>query len=210
MFKFPLLVSQIFTWLLDGNGNLTNAAIQQVVQPGDLIFSATGNGNTALRLLCDGSAVSRMTYPDLFLAIGTIYGPGDGSTTFNLPDYRARFPVGAGTGQISSGGAPAVSITYGIGQTGGEATHVLSTAEMPPHQHPSLEIYQQPANGNFQGSGPMVGSSQNDSTAAPFETITSSTGGDPANVDPVTGFQKAAVGHNTIPPFVACYIFVKT
>jgi microcystin-dependent protein len=48
-------------------------------------------------LLCDGSAVSRTTYSDLFGVIGTTYGVGDGSTTFNLPDMRAAVPVGAGT-----------------------------------------------------------------------------------------------------------------
>lgn len=49
-------------------------------------------------LLCDGSAVSRSTYSALFSAIGTGYGPGDGSTTFNLPDGRGRTFIGAGTG----------------------------------------------------------------------------------------------------------------
>jgi len=45
-------------------------------------------------LLCQGQAVSRTTYSDLFTAIGTAYGAGDGSTTFNLPDLQARFPLG--------------------------------------------------------------------------------------------------------------------
>jgi microcystin-dependent protein len=45
----------------------------------------------AYALLCDGSAVSRTTYAALFAAIGTAHGTGDGSTTFNLPDYRGRF-----------------------------------------------------------------------------------------------------------------------
>lgn len=49
-------------------------------------------------LLCDGSAVSRTTYATLFAAIGTTWGVGDGSTTFNLPDLRGRAPIGAGTG----------------------------------------------------------------------------------------------------------------
>lgn len=42
-------------------------------------------------LMCDGAAVSRTTYASLFAALGTAYGTGDGSTTFNLPDYRGRF-----------------------------------------------------------------------------------------------------------------------
>lgn len=47
-------------------------------------------------LLCDGSAVSRSTYAALFTALGTTYGVGDGSTTFNLPDLRGRAAVGVG------------------------------------------------------------------------------------------------------------------
>lgn len=48
-------------------------------------------------LLCDGTAVSRTTYSALFAIIGTGYGAGDGSTTFNVPDLRGRVPVGLGT-----------------------------------------------------------------------------------------------------------------
>ena len=47
--------------------------------------------------LCDGSAVSRTTYAELFALIGTLYGTGDGSTTFNIPDLRNRFIAGKGT-----------------------------------------------------------------------------------------------------------------
>lgn len=50
-------------------------------------------------LLCDGSAVSRTTYAALFAVIGTTYGTGDGSTTFNLPALSARVPVGAASTQ---------------------------------------------------------------------------------------------------------------
>lgn len=61
-------------------------------------------------LLCDGSAVSRTTYADLFAVIGTTYGAGDGSTTFNVPDLRQRFPLG----KAASGTGDA------LGDTGGE------------------------------------------------------------------------------------------
>jgi microcystin-dependent protein len=73
-------------------------------------------------LACDGAAVSRTTYADLFAAIGTTYGPGDGSTTFNVPDLRGNVPIGAGS-------------SYTLGSVGGEATHTLTTAEMPSHSH---------------------------------------------------------------------------
>ena len=52
-------------------------------------------------LLCDGAAVSRTTYADLFAVTSTSYGVGDGSTTFNVPDLRSSFPVGAGQKQES-------------------------------------------------------------------------------------------------------------
>ena len=58
--------------------------IGQIIEfPSNLIPSNT--------LLCDGSELSRETYSELFNVIGTIYGEGDGSTTFNIPDYRGAF-----------------------------------------------------------------------------------------------------------------------
>ena len=50
-------------------------------------------------LICDGSAVSRITYADLYSVIGTTYGSGDGSTTFNVPNLKGRVPVGQDTSQ---------------------------------------------------------------------------------------------------------------
>jgi microcystin-dependent protein len=71
-------------------------------------------------LACDGSAVSRSTYSDLFAVIGTTHGGGNGTTTFNLPDCRGRV--------IESG-------AEGIGAVKGAATHALITAEIPEHSH---------------------------------------------------------------------------
>lgn len=55
-------------------------------------------------LICDGSAVSRTTYAALYAVIGSTYGAGDGSTTFNLPDRRGRTSIGSGTGTFSVSG----------------------------------------------------------------------------------------------------------
>jgi len=78
-------------------------------------------------LACDGSAISRTTYADLFAAIGTAWGVGDGSTTFNLPDMLGRAPIGVGTGS----GLTARS----LGDSVGAETHQLSEAEMASHNH---------------------------------------------------------------------------
>ena len=53
-------------------------------------------------LLCNGAAVSRSTYAALFAKLGTRHGAGDGSTTFNLPDMRDRYPIGAGTNVLGT------------------------------------------------------------------------------------------------------------
>jgi len=77
-------------------------------------------------LLCNGSAVSRTTYAALFAAIGTSYGSGDGSTTFNLPDYRWTFLRGAGanisvTGSGSASSNQATFTAHGFNRTGVKA-----------------------------------------------------------------------------------------
>lgn len=76
-------------------------------------------------LLANGVAVSRVTYAALFARIGTAYGAGDGSTTFNLPDLRDRFPVGTG-------------YSYTPGSVGGANSVTLTVDQLPPHQHPTI------------------------------------------------------------------------
>lgn len=77
-------------------------------------------------LLCDGTAVSRTTYAGLFAAVGTAFGVGDGSTTFNVPNLKGRVPVGRDSSQ---------SEFNARGETGGAKTHTLTTAQMPTHSH---------------------------------------------------------------------------
>lgn len=84
-------------------------------------------------LLCDGTAVSRTTYAALFAAIGTTWGSGDGSTTFNLPNLQRRTLVG-------SGGSATATLSNAVGNTGGEETHTVTIAEMPAHAHPGSSV----------------------------------------------------------------------
>lgn len=91
-------------------------------EPAGIVMSFAGATAPEGWLLCDGSAVSRSSYSALFTAIGTTYGAGDGSTTFNLPDLTGRVVIG-------------VSGSHSLGSTGGEATHTLLSAELGVHAH---------------------------------------------------------------------------
>lgn len=87
-------------------------------QSGDVKLTARITPPTGW-LLCDGSAVSRTTYSDLFTAISTAYGVGDGSTTFNVPNFLGRMVIGSGSGsgltaraRGDTGGAESVTTGY--------------------------------------------------------------------------------------------------
>ena len=79
-------------------GNIINDHIQV----GEIVYTADDAVPTGF-LQCDGSAVNRTTYADLFAVIGEMYGNGDGSTTFNLPDYQGWFHMNWGSGPSASG-----------------------------------------------------------------------------------------------------------
>ena len=70
-------------------------------------------------LLCNGTVISRKIYSQLFDVIGTLYGPGDHTSTFNLPDFRGRFPLGQQSGFYQ----------------GGVSEVTLIEAELPSHTH---------------------------------------------------------------------------
>jgi microcystin-dependent protein len=89
-------------------------------------------------LWCDGSAVSRVTYAALFAAIGTTYGSGDGSTTFNVPDYRGRVAIG----KDDLGAGPAASrITVGVsGIAGGTLGATGGSQALHGHTHGYTDV----------------------------------------------------------------------
>lgn len=84
-------------------------------------------------LYCNGQAVDRTTYAALFARIGTVYGAGNGTTTFNVPDFRGRVAAGDddGVGRLTtlSGGSG------GLGASGGAQTHTLTASQIPAHSH---------------------------------------------------------------------------
>jgi microcystin-dependent protein len=111
--------------------------------------------------ICNGSALFRADFPDLFALIGTTYGPGDGSITFNIPDLRGRVPAGH---------APGDADFDVLGETGGAKTHTLIVGEMPSHKHNTKTAFQvvvggAPGDSVPAGSGGVVQDANQMSTA---------------------------------------------
>ncbi|WP_350348010.1 tail fiber protein [Agromyces sp. G08B096] len=105
-------------------GDLDAAEARTV--PTGAVEAFAGSAAPAGWLLCDGAAVSRTTYADLYALIGSTYGAGNGSSTFNLPNLKGRVPVALDAAQAEFNA---------MGETGGAKTHTLTIAEMPNHSH---------------------------------------------------------------------------
>lgn len=117
LFQTPAKVWALIDWMMDSSGVVTRAFAKWmgILKPGDIIMSCAPLAEDSTRLLANGQTVSRETYADLFAAIGTTYGAGDGSTTFQLPDMRDRMPRAVGTDVTlgEQGGADEVTLTPG-------------------------------------------------------------------------------------------------
>jgi microcystin-dependent protein len=110
----------------DPNFSTTVAtALAALVPSGTVSQTARATAPTGY-LLCDGSAISRTTYSSLFDAIGTAYGVGDNSTTFNIPNLKGRVPVGRDSAQTEFDT---------LGETSGAKTVSLSANNIPSHNH---------------------------------------------------------------------------
>jgi microcystin-dependent protein len=94
-----------------------------LLEPGDLKMSAVATPPTGW-LACEGQEVSRTTYANLFTAISTKYGAGNGTTTFNVPNFTERVPVGVGS-----------ATGFKLGEKGGQSTVSLTVSQIPSHNH---------------------------------------------------------------------------
>jgi microcystin-dependent protein len=110
-----------------------------LVMPAGAMLEYGGASAPTGWLLCNGAAVSRTTYAALFAVLGTIYGAGDGSTTFNVPNKIDRVGVGAGSSYArgaTGGAASATTSSDGShNHTGAVTGTAISTAQMPSHTH---------------------------------------------------------------------------
>lgn len=129
-----------------GSGTWTDKSVVVGTLTKDIgdVFMHAGSTAPSGSVLCYGQAISRTTYSDLFTVIGTTYGVGNGSTTFNVPDVRGRVVAG----QDDMGGTSANRLTNQtggldgdtLGATGGSETHTLTEAQMPSHDHTTANL----------------------------------------------------------------------
>jgi microcystin-dependent protein len=129
--------------------NAAGVASWNAVPPVGVITAFAGSAAPVGYLICDGAAVSRTIYAALFAIIGTTYGTGNGSTTFNVPDLRSKTIVGVGQGTGLTNRT--------LASTGGAETKTLSVTEMPSHNHtindPGHTHSQTTVNDDFNNSG---------------------------------------------------------
>lgn len=137
-YKLGLLISAPAADFSGNNRNMAPLVVEETLPTG-MIVPFGGSAAPAGFLLCDGSAVSRTTFAALFAVIGTQYGVGDGSTTFNLPNLQGKTVYGLDSGD---------SAFDALGKTGGEKEHTLTIPEMPSHDH-NLQVSFTEAAGNF-------------------------------------------------------------
>ncbi|MBL8832492.1 MAG: tail fiber protein [Rhodospirillales bacterium] len=127
--------------VLTSNGAGADATFQSLPAgvPAGTVVPFAGSAEPEGWLFAAGQAVGRTAHPALFAAIGTTYGAGDGSTTFNLPDLRGRTAAGRDNmngppaNRLTSGGAGIAGTT--LGAAGGAQAHALTEAQMPAHSH---------------------------------------------------------------------------
>lgn len=126
LLRLPGLLNQLFGWLLDDDGNVSEEAADSMADYLSPVGAIILWGGTSMPsdkwLVCNGQAVSRTTYATLFTRYGTAFGSGDGSTTFNLPNLQGRFARG-------------VEASVGLGLTGGADSLTLTESQIPNKTH---------------------------------------------------------------------------
>ncbi|HEX3045401.1 MAG TPA: tail fiber protein [Bacillota bacterium] len=148
-------------------------------------------------LLCYGQDVSRSTYAALFAVIGITYGSGNGSNTFNVPDFRGRTPIG----KDNMGGTSANVVNNSnadiLGGKGGEENHILSVQELASHNHKVRRIFVSGATGTDR------------TTAFHDSAINDYTYGADAPTYPIIAKEGNDQGHNNMQPWISLNWIIK-
>lgn len=163
---------------------------------GSMLMWPTATAPTGF-LLCNGALVSRATYAALFAIVGTIFGAGDGSTTFTLPDYRNKTVLGAGdlyTAAATGGSKDAVVVSH---------THTATTDTVGNHVH------------NVQGTRVGVaynaGGSEGTLAGTAYGTINANTEAAGSHSHSLTTASTGVSGTNAnLPPYLGIFFIIKT
>lgn len=165
------------------NHRVTVVGVAHGGVPAGVLSPFAGSVAPAGYLLCDGSAVSRTTFAGLYAVIGVTYGPGNGSTTFNLPDARGRTLVGLSSDTEFNT----------LGKKYGTKTHTLTITETAPHTHLQRALSGVIASG---GGSALAGMAYTGGTYVDSSAFTASSGGG----DP----------HNNVQPSMTVNYIIKT
>lgn len=231
---FPNIATPFVTL---NNGNISQSWLQFLITLWNRTGGATGNNNVPPGTIsafggdiapdgwlpCDGLKISRSTYSALFAAIGTIWGVGDGASTFNLPDLRDRFLIGAG-------------LVYNLAALGGSASQTLDIANLPAHNHlindpghthtftgtphthnitdpGHVHSSATPASNGTAGAAGVGATAGNTGSATTGITINNATAGG-TNSTSTTGITTGNTGSNTpfsiLPPYAGVFYMIKT
>ena len=168
--------------------------------PSGAVMPFAGTSAPTGYLLAQGQAVSRSTYSDLFSAISTTYGAGDGSSTFNLPDLRGR--VAAGKDDMGGSSANRLTDQTGglngdtLGDTGGSETHTLTEAQLAAHTHGAGSYVATEQRGGSGTGSPNSATGQQSTTNLTVSGTSGSTGSGNA--------------HNNVQPTIILNYIIKT
>jgi microcystin-dependent protein len=156
-------------------------------------------------LLCNGALVSRTTYADLFAVIGTTYGAGDGTSTFALPNFQDRMPIGAGisySANTTGGTANSVVVSHTH-----SATHGLTFVgdAMGAHGH---SFYTASSGGGYTSAATSISTS----SASAVATSSSSAGTPTGTISgSVTNANTGISGTNAnLPPYIGIHFIIRT
>ena len=181
----------------DGDVTLTKESITDLGIPGESYEPDVGeikmfSGATAPDKwkICNGDVISRETYADLFAVLGSTYGGGDGSTTFAIPNFKGRSPLGVGESTATG------HTNHTLGQMAGEEKHTLTVDELAYHNHSATttgKYKKSCASGSNQN---RVDSDGTSSTSGPYTTT--------------IGYKGSNYSHNTMHPYTGVNFIIYT